>query len=222
VLAKSSAADYATGWVTPSSGGGASAPPLGLFTRVGGAATSAYYAPGWTASEGWGTYQVPYQHVDWVPYYLEGQQTLHSLGFATTVAAAGQVVSVCLYAADEAWQPTTLVYASPEINVASAAQYDVGAPLGIVLPPGRYLGGMQVKNAVSGNAVTCRAPIPGSASFVRESVSDSSASIGGAVWRLLRVNLVWTLFTNPAPAAIKWTTGPLLNGVPFLFMKFSA
>ena len=203
-------------WAVPAGGGGSSIPDPGYPVRQGGAHDQ-FYAPGWGIPDSWGTAVVPWQHVEWTPFYLTHARTLDALSFITTTANAGQVTPLALYTATVNWQPSELLYASAEIDVSTAAQYTLSG-LALSLPAGRYMAALQPKNNLGGG-VTVRRPNTNASSFVTESVGSA---LYGGTYRTFRQNVTYTAFTNPAPAGIKWTSAQGIGGSPFIFMRFSA
>lgn len=215
VLTLDSTAAAGVKWAAAAAGGGGSSlPDPGFLVKEGGATTDGTYAPGWAMQNVWGTLTLPWQWIYWVPYYLTHERVLHGLSFTTTAAAASAYLG--LYTADITWQPDTRLFGSSELDVASAATYNINN-LALTLPPGRYLAALQ---SSSGN-LSLRTPAGGRGTFILESAGVNPV---GATYRQLRRNVGYAPF--PASGStIRWGGGgdhPGQDGLPYIFMRFSA
>jgi hypothetical protein len=138
----SSTAAGSRSWVAQ--GGGAS-------TFEGYAAWAGDYAfitPGFRATAV-GTTGLTANRISYYPYLLTATLTVASGAIEVTTFTGGSSVRFAIYAADDDWQPGAMVIDFGEVSTATNGVKEVALDPDIVLPPGRYLAGVNASAGVT-------------------------------------------------------------------------
>ena len=200
--------DGGTGaWTPLPAGGGGGSVDAGIPVPNGG--TSHYYAPGWQFGNTWGTYSLVYQVWRFVPWFLDTARTLVALGVNLSTAVTGAKMRIGVYSADTAWQPTTLVYQTAELD-ASASGLLAVTELTSSMPAGRYVVGLQSTQSTGNLSLRC----PTQAGFLH---SSAGSGILGGTYMTWKVNATNGPFNDPA--TVKWSTADQGSG-PCVFGRF--
>lgn len=188
-------------------GGGGGSVDVGIPVPNGG--TSHYYAPGWQFGNTWGAYTLAYQWWRFVPWWLDSARTLVALGVNLSSAVTGAKMRIGVYSADTAWQPTTLVYQTAELD-ASASGLLAVTGLTSSMPAGRYVVGLQSTQNTGNLSLRC----PTQAGFLH---SSAGSGILGATYMEWKVNAANGPFNDPA--TVKWSTADQGSN-PCVFGRF--
>jgi hypothetical protein len=108
----------------------------------------AFITPGFRATAV-GTTGLTANRISYYPYLLTATLTVASGAIEVSTATGGSSVRFAVYAADDDWQPGAMVIDFGEVSTATNGVKEVALDPDIVLPPGRYLAGVNASAGVT-------------------------------------------------------------------------
>jgi hypothetical protein len=108
----------------------------------------AFITPGFRATAV-GSTGLTANRISYYPYLLTATLTVASGAIEVTTFTGGSSVRFAIYAADDDWQPGAMMIDFGEVSTATNGVKEVALDPDIVLPPGRYLAGVNASAGVT-------------------------------------------------------------------------